>query len=579
MSDSECTAAPAPAGKDLATEPIAGEPVAQLRPTHASPQRIDRALGFQNSVEHVQELELAVLSGEYPEGLNGQLFTVGPGTYSVDYSRQGEFGAETRTFSFGHWFDNLPLVNKVTFDNAAKVVRYRSRLTAHRLIEKIRENHGYMPRLPGGLYQTNTNQSIFARFMAPTKKKSKNPTKDICNGNIQADFTWPGEGQTLVCQSHTPLVQRLDPETLQPLKVSLWEEIDAGCTGSLTAPHSHYDPHTGETISLTMDIGYRSTEYTVFATRRNVADGPTCQMLANFPAKPSLIHSFAVTPHYVVVVAYPMTTAFSGFRFAWKSCLLDTFQYAPNDQTLIYVISRQEHKLVAIYQADPFFCLHHVNAFEDSDDNVYLDLVAYTDDSLLRHLTLDNLRNPLGSVQSPPSELRRYLLANVRAEAQKPLNMSGRSIYHPNAHFSKPAKSSVELPRINPFFQRRSYRYVYGIAFDSRHPAPAASFWNALGKVDLLREQDTQLWSEFGCFPGEPVFVPRGPIATSDKTVLADPIPTAAEDDGFIVSIVLDAVNAKSFVLVLNATTFDEVCRLALPSVVPLSFGHGSFAC
>jgi beta,beta-carotene 9',10'-dioxygenase len=69
-------------------------------------------------------------------------------------------------------------------------------------------------------------------------------------------------------------------------------------------------------------------------------------------------------------------------------------------------------------------------------------------------------------------------------------------------------------------------------------------------------------WREPDTYPGEPVFVAR---------------PGAAdEDDGVILSIVLDARLGTSYLLILNAHSFEEIARAGLPQ--PVLFGyHGAF--
>ena len=72
----------------------------------------------------------------------------------------------------------------------------------------------------------------------------------------------------------------------------------------------------------------------------------------------------------------------------------------------------------------------------------------------------------------------------------------------------------------------------------------------------------TFAWQEEGCYPGEPIFVaaPHG----------------AREDDGVVLSLVLDATREKSFLLVLDATSLKEIGRAWLPHAVPLGL-HGAF--
>lgn len=48
------------------------------------------------------------------------------------------------------------------------------------------------------------------------------------------------------------------------------------------------------------------------------------------------------------------------------------------------------------------------------------------------------------------------------------------------------------------------------------------------------------------------------------------------EDEGVILSVVLDSGKGKSFLLVLDAASFTEVARVELPHHIPFGF-HGTF--
>jgi beta,beta-carotene 9',10'-dioxygenase len=66
-----------------------------------------------------------------------------------------------------------------------------------------------------------------------------------------------------------------------------------------------------------------------------------------------------------------------------------------------------------------------------------------------------------------------------------------------------------------------------------------------------------------GTYPSEPVFIPA-------------PKPDS-EDDGVILSVVLDTTQHRSFLLVLDAATFTELARAEIPHAIPFGF-HGHFA-
>ena len=51
---------------------------------------------------------------------------------------------------------------------------------------------------------------------------------------------------------------------------------------------------------------------------------------------------------------------------------------------------------------------------------------------------------------------------------------------------------------------------------------------------------------------------------------------TAAEDDGVVLSVVLDARKSRSFLVVLDAATLTERARAEVPHHIPFHF-HGNF--
>jgi carotenoid cleavage dioxygenase-like enzyme len=138
----------------------------------------------------------------------------------------------------------------------------------------------------------------------------------------------------------------------------------------------------------------------------------------------------------------------------------------------------------------------------------------------------------------PPVELRRYTI-----------DLDGGSV-----RFEPLADGSLELPRID-YGRRntRDYSYAYFAGSDD---------WiDSLVKVDV-RDGTRSEWRAEGCYPGEPVFV-REPG-------------TEAEDRGVILSVVLDANAGRSFLLVLDAGSFEEVARAEAPHHIPFGF-HGQY--
>jgi carotenoid cleavage dioxygenase-like enzyme len=116
----------------------------------------------------------------------------------------------------------------------------------------------------------------------------------------------------------------------------------------------------------------------------------------------------------------------------------------------------------------------------------------------------------------------------------------------------------IELPRINEDRYLRRYRFVYGISTSDASDHDTA---DQLVKLDNETGEGA-VWSEDDSYPGEPVFVPA---------------PGHAEEDGGVVlSVVLDAARERSYLLALDAGSFEELGRAYAPHVIPHGI-HGAF--
>ena len=119
------------------------------------------------------------------------------------------------------------------------------------------------------------------------------------------------------------------------------------------------------------------------------------------------------------------------------------------------------------------------------------------------------------------------------------------------------AMTETPLPSINyGRCNERPYRYVWG------NGNGEDGWLEQILKIDTT-DGATLSWSQPGCYPGEPVFVAR-PEAED-------------EDDGVLLSVVLDAEAETSFLLVLDAADLSELARAQAPHHIPFGF-HGQFA-
>ena len=217
---------------------------------------------------------------------------------------------------------------------------------------------------------------------------------------------------------------------------------------------------------------------------------------------------------------------------------IENYTWQPNRGTQVHVFERDTGTHVTTIPADPFFAFHHINAFEQGD-TICIDMAAYPDATIVDRMYLDALREGWTDVEMARPERIRVNLSNHTA-TRKRLSNTG-----------------IEVPRIH-YAARNGQPYQYAYGTGNRTPG---HFTDELVKIDVTTGE-AKHWHSAGCFPSEPIFV-------------ADPESTA-EDEGAVLSVVLDTDAERSFLLVLNATTFTEIARAPAPQAIPLSF-HGQF--
>ncbi len=474
--------------------------------------------GFNNAQA---ELEVQALpsSGTIPAWLSGTLVRNGPGMFEVGGQQ------------LPHWFDGPALLHRFSFNQGQ--VSYANKFLRN-------SAYAYAKQLETAVVATVGGGSAPQVSASAGSQATGSPPVSSTNVNITRI------GSHYIAMTEAPGVVEFELPSLQT--VGAFDYQDRLFPGHTTA-HPHYDFERGELINFIEQYGQTSA-YQVYA----IKPGQTSRtLLGLIPAAPELgyMHSFALTENYVILTesalylnmmklmqrmsSAPATpiTDYKGF--------LSSYDWKPERGANFVVMSRKDGEVVGRYQAEAYFTFHQVNAFEEGDTLV-IDLSAYPDASINYKFNLDTLTNPSGTA-FPGGEYRRYRI---------PLNGT-------QADYEVIMPDGIELPRIN--YRRnnmKDYRYAYALNPNQQRPA---DFLNQLVKIDLHNRQ-SKTWYEDDCYPGEPVFV-ETPGAT-------------AEDAGVLLSVVLDGKTGTSFLLVLDAVSFEELGRASVPQAVPFGF-HGQY--
>jgi beta,beta-carotene 9',10'-dioxygenase len=419
----------------------------------------DYRLGF-TSLDQEVDLDSLPVEGRVPDWLRGTLYRVGPARFEVGERR------------LNHFVDGFSMLHRFSF--AAGGISYSNRFLQSRAFRAAEEGG----RLAYQEFATNPERSLVGRVTDAFKPRPSD----------NAGIALARLGSELVAVGATPRPLVFDPETLAVAGVA------RRAPAEINTPFPHFDRASGEALFWSIKLGPRPT-YRLYA-RRGTSQ---VREIARLPAPhPSYLCSFAITERYAVLTECPFLLSPYELIFGDRP-YLENFHWSGERPTVFTVVDRHSGLQRARLQAEPFFCFHHVNAFERGEE-IVLDLVAYPDPGVLERFRLADLR---ADTAFPDPELRRYRLPLDDEVA------SGEAL-----------AAGFENPRIDYLAGNgRPYRYAYGCGFG------AAGYLARIQKLDT-GTGTTAEWAEPGVFPDEAVFA-----AAPDAR---------AEDDGVVLSVALE---------------------------------------
>jgi carotenoid cleavage dioxygenase-like enzyme len=432
--------------------------------------------------------------------------------------RNGPAQFEVGPDRYRHWFDGLGMLHRFTID--AGRVSYANRFLASNGYREARRTG----RITLDQFDTKARVSPIERLRRLGR----------ATGSQNANVNIVPCGDELLALTETPEPLAFDALSLETRGVRPYTDDISAQT--ITA-HPHHDARKKRSINLATQFGRRSTYHVVAMddggsrTRRRIGSLTVDH--------PSYLHTFALTERYALIVEFPFVLANALDMALGRHAYIENFRWQPERGTRFHAMRLDDGSIERTWQGAPFFAFHHINAFDDGR-SIVLDVSAYDDASIVTDLRLERLRThgaPLAD-----ASFRRYRLD------------FGKS----SADYETLARVSTELPRVASRNHGRPYAYAYGISTTPERPD---AFATAIVKVATADGAVTQ-WTEHQAYPGEPVFVGR-PGGT-------------AEDDGAILSVVLDGRTGTSFLIALDAADFRELARASLPHHMPFGF-HGTF--
>ena len=421
-------------------------------------------------------------------------------------------------------------------------------------------------------------KKVMSTFQALNAGKPVNETDANVGVTITANLPMPDhmEGEvggkansrnleTLWTRTDTATLQLMDPKTLQPLEVPRLEHIHPALKGPFSAAHSRTDPVTGDWYNFNLELGKNAT-YRIFKVSAKTGDVTILATIAGPDIKPAYIHAFMMTERYLVFCIYASHLAMGGMAVLWLKNMLESLQFDPKKKNIWLVIDRLGDKgVVGAYESDPFFAFHPVNAWEQPSTadpekvDIIMDVPTYPNIDVLKRFYFEHLKSTSPEalayvdvhINRGRASMARFKIPGVGTSKQPVVGNRGKV----EKVFEVPSHDTAELPNFNPKFACKPSRYIWGVSARGK-----STFLDGLIKLDM-DTQETKVWSEHAQSPGEPIFLP-------------DPN-GQDEDDGVCLSVVLDGTKGKSYLLVLDAKTFEEVGRAEMETAVGFGF-HGT---
>ena len=362
----------------------------------------------------------------------------------------------------------------------------------------------------------------------------------------------PPNDATYVALSDVWSVYTFDPKSLKThefLNAPIPGPAPSLGAGMNLASSSHPLPEYG-TDNLITFVGLTDPIFSSHTSIRlvRITSGSGREMIKDIPVpEVPYMHSFGLSKNYATIMAAPMFVDVGKILSTGNP--LTSMVWRAEEGLTIHVVHIKTGQLFSVH-TDAMFPMHFINSHEGGD-MVYIDYVVYPDMDLLSSLDLSIMLNP---------DARNQLVMNAQM-TRFAINITERSVQvlhfltSPGLEFV----NSFDFPAVNPRFSYENYCYVYGLVgkIDGENMSKGG-----LVKKDICTSGNDIIWHEEHHYPAEPIFIPN-PNGTE-------------EDDGILLSVVLDGENGLSYLGVFDAGTLTLRSKSYLPMSLPLNI-HGQF--
>ncbi|GET40860.1 carotenoid oxygenase family protein [Microseira wollei] len=428
--------------------------------------------------------------GELPSNFSGLFLRSGPNPQFPPIGRY-------------HWFDGDGMVHGVLFSNGK--ASYRNRYVRTKAFEKERE----------------AGQAIWTGCLEPLQKNNLPPSRfSVFKNTANTTPIWHAGKLLALCEGQEPYILTVpDLETIGSYDYN----------GKLTHPlcaHPKIDPETEEM----MVIGYSMWQKPYLKYSIISANGELLKTVPIDLPRPVMMHDFAITENYTIILDLPLTLNPSPQRVSagepWHS-------FRSNLPSRIGIFKRYgDSDSIRWFEGPAFYIPHTLNAYEEGDEIV---MIATRVSAMGISTTVGE---PIFYGGQPQLYEWRF---NLRTGEWREKMLD-----------DVPA----EYPVINErrHGRKNQYGYMSKIATDREYS------FNGLIKYDFIRGESQTYEFASGCYNVASVFAPN--------------VTGTAEDDGWLITYVYNEDSKNSELAILDARNIQAgpVARILMPQRVPNGF-------
>jgi all-trans-8'-apo-beta-carotenal 15,15'-oxygenase len=458
---------------------------------------------------------LATPAPEFPQTQLSILAGAIPAGLAGTLYRNGPARLERGGQRVGHWFDGDGAILAVKFAEGAASGVYR-----------YVQTQGYQA-------ESQVDRWLYGNYgMLPAGKIWERWRRQVKNAANTSVLALPDR---LLALWEGGAPHALDLDSLETIGT---DNLELESAPLVYSAHPKVDPHSGHIYSFGMSIGAQP-KLNLYQSDRT---GKIVKFTQTKLPRLTTVHDFLMVGKYLVFCIAPVEIQPLPILFGLAS-YSDSMRWKPELGTQIMVFDRENLSLVSSFTTEPWYQWHFGNGYVDPNGQIICDLVRYPD------FDTNEFLREVASGETHTEAIGTLWQLVIDPTAGKLVSSEQLN------------DRSCEFPVIQQSQVGQKWRYTY-LSVHKPNSILNRELVGTIGRFDRQTHTLTTADLASHLYPTEPIHV----------------VDKFDSNKGWILTVIYDGDLHQSEVWIYDCDRLDEdpVCRLGLPSVVPMGF-HGTW--